>query len=173
MATTLTPRQVQIMDFLKSAIASNGYPPSLREVGLAVGLTPGSVHTQLRTLETKGYIVRDPGRPRALTILDHEPAEVVDRPGTGSHHCDLADRIRELHKPWFEYGDGTVINHYCTVYEDDLPEGHVCVDDGTYTCNDEEHSVPACAECRASDENGEPSYYLWPCPTIRLLDEVS
>ena len=67
----LTQRQVAILDFIKKEIRQKGYPPSVREIGDAVGLMSSStVHGHLQTLEDKGYIRRDPTKPRAIEILD-------------------------------------------------------------------------------------------------------
>jgi len=71
MTAKLTPRQQQILDFIKKEIAFKGYPPSVREIGQAVGLTSSStVHNHLNVLEQKGYIRRDPTKPRAIEVLD-------------------------------------------------------------------------------------------------------
>ncbi|MGC5626819.1 transcriptional repressor LexA [Georgenia sp. Z1344] len=71
----LTVRQREVLDCLRTAVAERGYPPSLREIGIAVGLgSPSSVKHQLDTLERKGYIRRDPKRPRAIEIVELEPA---------------------------------------------------------------------------------------------------
>lgn len=65
----LTTRQRRVLDFLRDQIESRGYPPSMREIGAAVGLTStSSVAHQLRSLESMGYVRRDPHRPRALEI---------------------------------------------------------------------------------------------------------
>ncbi|MDR1013983.1 MAG: transcriptional repressor LexA [Coriobacteriales bacterium] len=65
----LSERQQDILDFLEGFIAKNGYPPSVREIGEAVGLSSSStVHSHLNTLENKGFIRRDPSSARALTI---------------------------------------------------------------------------------------------------------
>jgi repressor LexA len=65
----LTPRQRTILDVIRASVTSRGYPPSIREIGDAVGLTStSSVAHQLRTLERKGYLRRDPNRPRAVDI---------------------------------------------------------------------------------------------------------
>jgi repressor LexA len=65
----LSERQGDILDFLEGFIAKNGYPPSVREIGEAVGLSSSStVHSHLNTLENKGLIRRDPSSARALTI---------------------------------------------------------------------------------------------------------
>src|SRR5206468_4397679 len=69
-ATGLTPRQKKILGFLRDEIEQRGYPPSIREIGEAVGLaSSSSVAHQLRVLEGKGFIKRDPNRPRALEVF--------------------------------------------------------------------------------------------------------
>jgi repressor LexA len=69
-ATGLTPRQQRILATLKDSIEQRGYPPSMREIGAAVGLTStSSVAHQLRVLEEKGFLRRDPHRPRALEVF--------------------------------------------------------------------------------------------------------
>ncbi|GAA3802288.1 transcriptional repressor LexA [Nocardioides panacisoli] len=69
-ATGLTPRQQRVLATIKDSIEMRGYPPSMREIGTAVGLTStSSVAHQLRTLEEKGYLKRDPNRPRALEVF--------------------------------------------------------------------------------------------------------
>lgn len=67
----LTPRQRQILEFIMREVQQKGYPPSVREIGRAVGLSSSStVHGHLGRLESKGYIRRDPTKPRALEVLD-------------------------------------------------------------------------------------------------------
>jgi repressor LexA len=69
-ATGLTPRQTKVLLSIKEAIEARGYPPSMREIGQAVGLTSSSsVAHQLRVLEEKGFLKRDPNRPRALEVF--------------------------------------------------------------------------------------------------------
>jgi len=69
-ATGLTPRQQRVLAHIKDSIEKRGYPPSMREIGASVGLTStSSVAHQLRTLEEKGYLKRDPNRPRALEVF--------------------------------------------------------------------------------------------------------
>jgi repressor LexA len=69
-ATGLTPRQQRILAHIKDSLDTRGYPPSMREIGEAVGLTSSSsVAHQLKTLEQKGYLKRDPHRPRALQVF--------------------------------------------------------------------------------------------------------
>ena len=68
--TGLTPRQQRILNVLRDSIEKRGYPPSIREIGDLVGLTSSSsVAHQLRVLEQKGFIRRDPNRPRALEVF--------------------------------------------------------------------------------------------------------
>ena len=65
----LTKRQRTILDVIRASVTTRGYPPSIREIGDAVGLTStSSVAHQLRTLERKGYLRRDPNRPRAVDV---------------------------------------------------------------------------------------------------------
>jgi repressor LexA len=69
-ATGLTPRQTKVLLSIKDSIEHRGYPPSMREIGEAVGLTSSSsVAHQLRGLEKKGFLKRDPNRPRALEVF--------------------------------------------------------------------------------------------------------
>ena len=69
-ATGLTPRQQRVLAHIKEAIEVRGYPPSMREIGEAVGLTSSSsVAHQLKVLEEKGFLKRDPNRPRALEVF--------------------------------------------------------------------------------------------------------
>src|SRR6202012_2761439 len=69
----LTQRQRTILDVIRASVNSRGYPPSIREIGDAVGLTStSSVAHQLRTLERKGYLRRDPNRPRAVDVRGAE-----------------------------------------------------------------------------------------------------
>jgi repressor LexA len=69
----LSKRQQAIMEFIKKEVATKGYPPSVREIGDAVGLASSStVHGHLGRLEKKGFIRRDPTKPRAIEILDQD-----------------------------------------------------------------------------------------------------
>lgn len=73
--TGLTERQRTILEVIRTSVTSRGYPPSIREIGDAVGLTStSSVAHQLRTLERKGYLRRDPNRPRAVDVRGAEDA---------------------------------------------------------------------------------------------------
>ena len=72
----LTARQRQILDFIRSEIHRRGFPPSVREIGEAVGLSSSStVHSHLAALEAKGLLRRDPSKPRALEVLDYRDTE--------------------------------------------------------------------------------------------------
>jgi repressor LexA len=65
----LTQRQRRVLDTIRDLVDRRGYPPSMREIGEAVGLTsPSSVSHQLETLQRKGYLRRDPNRPRAIEL---------------------------------------------------------------------------------------------------------
>lgn len=69
-ATGLTPRQQRVLETIKDSIERRGYPPSMREIGQAVGLTSSSsVAHQLKSLEAKGFLKRDPHRPRAIEVF--------------------------------------------------------------------------------------------------------
>ncbi len=75
--TGLTERQRRVLECISEAVERRGYPPSMREIGEAVGLTsPSSVAHQLSTLERKGFLRRDPRRPRAIEVVvpDEQPA---------------------------------------------------------------------------------------------------
>jgi len=69
--TKLSKRQQMILDFIKDEVSKKGYPPSVREIAVAVGLASSStVHGHLERIESKGYIRRDPTKPRAIEIID-------------------------------------------------------------------------------------------------------
>ena len=67
----LTPRQSEILEFVNTHVESHGYPPTVREIGQAVGLTsPSTVHAHLARLESAGLIRRDATKPRALEVIE-------------------------------------------------------------------------------------------------------
>ena len=77
-ADGLTPRQRRILEVIRDAVEHRGYPPSIREMGEAVGLaSSSSVAHQLKVLEQKGFLRRDPNRPRALEVLLPAGADVT------------------------------------------------------------------------------------------------
>jgi len=74
----LTKRQKEIFDFIRKYAAKTGYPPTVREIGKAVGLHSSStVHAHLANLEKIGLLKRDPSKPRAIELLDRATAPVV------------------------------------------------------------------------------------------------
>ncbi|MFC4323344.1 transcriptional repressor LexA [Litchfieldia salsa] len=76
--TKLSKRQQDILNYIKDEVRDKGYPPSVREIGEAVGLASSStVHGHLSRLESKGLIRRDPTKPRAIEILDVDTAGSV------------------------------------------------------------------------------------------------
>jgi repressor LexA len=80
----LTHRQREILDYLRKAMREKAYPPTVREIGLAIGLSSSStVQNHLNTLERKGYIRRDAAKSRALEIVERD-GERQHRPGAGS-----------------------------------------------------------------------------------------
>src|SRR5690606_12205889 len=88
----LSKRQQEILDFIKHEVKTKGYPPSVREIGKAVGLASSStVHGHLSRLESKGYIRRDPTKPRAIEIL--EPEETASIPKQHSINVPLVGKV--------------------------------------------------------------------------------
>jgi len=76
MPDSLNPRQRQILDFLRDHSRDHAYPPTVREIGRAVGLSSSStVQNHLNTLETRGYITRDPAKSRTVEIVDADRAQ--------------------------------------------------------------------------------------------------
>jgi repressor LexA len=83
--TGLTPRQRRVLEVIRDSVERRGYPPSMREIGESVGLTStSSVAHQLSTLERKGFLRRDPNRPRAVEVM--VPAAPHDVTGEGDAH---------------------------------------------------------------------------------------
>lgn len=85
----ITPKQQEILEFIKSEILNKGYPPAVRDICTAVKLkSTSSVHSHLETLEKNGYIRRDPSKPRAIEIVDDNfnlvRREVVNVPLVGT-----------------------------------------------------------------------------------------
>lgn len=71
---SISTKQKQILSYIKENLRAKGYPPSVREIGQAVGLSSSStVHSHLNKLESLGYIKRDPAKPRAIDVLDEAP----------------------------------------------------------------------------------------------------
>ena len=90
----LTPRQTKILLAIKEAMETNGYPPSMREIGEAAGLSsPSSVKYQLEALESKGWIRRDPSRGRALEVITPGDERFEDIKPERTHNVPLVGRI--------------------------------------------------------------------------------
>ncbi len=77
----LTDRQRQILEYIDESMRERGYPPSVREIGAAVGLgSPSTVHSHLSTLQKHGFLRRDPSKPRAIEVRwDSASGAAVDR----------------------------------------------------------------------------------------------
>jgi repressor LexA len=80
----LTKRQKEIFDYIRRYLRKHGYPPTVREIGQALGLhSPSTVHAHLAKLEKLGVLRRDPTKPRAIEVL-MDRAKRVMKPGTGT-----------------------------------------------------------------------------------------
>jgi repressor LexA len=78
MSEALTPRQREILNVISQSMQDRGYPPSVREIGDAVGLnSPSTVHNHLATLQKMGFIRRDPTKPRAIEVRFDTNSEVA------------------------------------------------------------------------------------------------
>ncbi|TWI59348.1 transcriptional repressor LexA [Halalkalibacter nanhaiisediminis] len=89
----LSKRQVEILDFIKVEVKKKGYPPSVREIGEAVGLASSStVHGHLSRLEKKGFIRRDPTKPRAIEVLDLE-SETTPNPDKKTTYVPIIGKV--------------------------------------------------------------------------------
>ena len=78
MADTLTPRQREILHVIEKSMQERGYPPSVREIGEAVGLnSPSTVHNHLASLQKMGFLRRDPTKPRAIEVRFDTNTEVA------------------------------------------------------------------------------------------------
>ena len=80
----ITPRQQRILEFIRTTVRERGYPPTVREIGEAVGLTSSSsVHAQLANLQRKGILRRDPAKPRTIELSERRPAAAASVPLVG------------------------------------------------------------------------------------------
>ena len=107
-AGTLTGRQREILEVIERHTRERGYPPSVREIGEAVGLTsPSTVHTHLASLQRLGYLRRDPTKPRAIEVryegaggtpVERRPVRNVPLVGDVAAGTDVlaAERVEEL-----------------------------------------------------------------------------
>ena len=106
--TELTGKRREILDFIASQLRDRGYPPSVREIGEAVGLTSSStVHSHLQTLQRQGFLRRDPTKPRAIEVrydansgaaIERRPARHVPLVGDVAAGTDVLaqERVEEL-----------------------------------------------------------------------------
>ena len=82
----LTKRQQEIFDFIKKYSAKYGYPPTVRDIGKAIGLTSSStVHAHLANLEKIGLLKRDPSKPRAIEVMVDRAKKAADAVVSGGH----------------------------------------------------------------------------------------
>ena len=96
-AHALTQRQRQVLECILAAIAERGYPPSVREMGEAVGLrSSSSVQAHLNTLEAQGYIRRDPEKPRAIVVLRDAEGHVYHYPAEKQVLSEVMDEAVQL-----------------------------------------------------------------------------
>jgi repressor LexA len=80
----MTARQRRILEFIRRTVRSRGYPPTVREIGEAVGLTSSSsVHAQLSNLQRKGLLTKDPSKPRTIEVAGGKPSDAVLVPLVG------------------------------------------------------------------------------------------
>jgi repressor LexA len=88
---SLSAKQIAILEVIQRSVSSRGYPPSMREIGDAVGLSSlSSVTHQLNQLELAGYLRRDPNRPRALEVLIELPG-TAERPAASGEPAPVGD----------------------------------------------------------------------------------
>ncbi|HEY3943430.1 MAG TPA: transcriptional repressor LexA [Acidimicrobiales bacterium] len=92
MAEVLSGKRQAILDFIAERLRSQGYPPSVREIGEAVGLTSSAtVHSHLALLQREGYLVRDPTKPRAIQVRYDANSQAAMAPGRVRHVPLLGD----------------------------------------------------------------------------------
>jgi len=93
MAEALTGKREQILDFIGKCIRERGYPPSVREIGDAVGLASSStVHTHLAVLQREGFLQRDPTKPRAIKVR-YDPSSKVAMAAGPVRHVPLVGEV--------------------------------------------------------------------------------
>jgi len=93
-ASDLTPRQRAILDFIVERVQARGFTPAVREIGEAVGLSsPSTVHAHLGTLQEKGFLQRDPTKPRAIEVHWGKKAEAPPAGDNGAEHLPVYGRI--------------------------------------------------------------------------------
>ena len=121
MTEQLTARQRSILDYIETSLRERGYPPSVREIGEAVGLTsPSTVHSHLASLQRMGFLRRDPTKPRAMEVrfdsmsggsVERRPARHVPLVGDVAAGTDVLaqENIEDAYPlPEDFTGDGTL-----------------------------------------------------------------
>lgn len=89
----LSTRQREVLEFIKATVRDRGYPPAVREIGDAIGLSsPSTVHSHLSTLVKYGYLRRDPSKPRAIEVVD-EHSQTDLGPVSASRQVPLVGQI--------------------------------------------------------------------------------
>jgi repressor LexA len=89
----LTPRQREVLDFIGLTVNERGYPPSVREIGTAVGLnSPSTVHSHIETLQRLGYLRKDPTKPRAIEVR-YDPASGATAQRSPVRHVPLVGDV--------------------------------------------------------------------------------
>jgi repressor LexA len=90
-SSELSERQLQVLSYIKEMVAARGYPPSVREIGEAVGLSsPSTVHSHLSSLVKAGFLRRDPTKPRAIEVLEPGKRSKL-RPSARKSRGDIRD----------------------------------------------------------------------------------
>ena len=93
MAEALSGKRQEILEFIAACLRERGYPPSVREIGEAVGLTSSAtVHTHLAVLQREGYLQRDPTKPRAIQVR-YDPSSKVAMAAGPVRHVPLVGEV--------------------------------------------------------------------------------
>ena len=132
----LTQRQRDILDFIVTAVEERGYPPAVREIGEAVGLnSPSTVHAHLKSLEERGYLRRDPTKPRAIEVRwEKETGTREERPSVrhlpvygaiAAGPTSLAEQIHEGILPFPKDMIGDLPHFVLTVKGDSMIEAGI------------------------------------------------
>ncbi len=91
----LSERQQQVLDYIRTTVADRGYPPSVREIGEALGLSsPSTVHSHLTALVAAGALHRDPSKPRAIVVVGEAP--VASTSHATADAPSRASRVRDV-----------------------------------------------------------------------------
>jgi repressor LexA len=93
MAEVLSGKRLEILDYIGQSLRERGYPPSVREIGQAVGLTSSAtVHSHLAVLQREGFLQRDPTKPRAMTV-QYDPSSKAALPTGRSRSVPLVGTV--------------------------------------------------------------------------------